>query len=114
MALAAQGAGISRPLQAAAAEARDQMIQALADQGVTGTYPDSFTTPVPVVPGQEYVASYTAYLGEYQATENFFPATVVHAPFVLPAQAGVFSYDNGFPTQTWKDSYYWVTPVFQP
>lgn len=86
----------------------------LADQGVTGTYPDSFATPVPVVPGEEYVASYTAYLGEYQATENFFPATVVHAPFVLPAHAGVFSYDNGFPTQTWNDSYYWATPVFQP
>lgn len=86
----------------------------LADQGVTGQYPSSLATPVPVVPGEEYVASYTAYLGEYQATENFFPATVVYAPVVLPAHAGVFSYDNGFPAQTWNDSYYWVSPVLQP
>lgn len=85
----------------------------LADQRVTGTYPDSLATPVPVVPGEEYVASYTAYLGEYQATENMFPATVISAPYVLPAHAGVYSYDDGFPTQTWNDSYYWVSPLLQ-
>jgi hypothetical protein len=85
----------------------------LADQRVTGTFTDPLPTPVPVVPGEEYVASYTAYLSEYQATENVFPATVIHAPFVLPAHAGVYSYNDGFPTQTWNDSHYWVTPVFQ-
>lgn len=86
----------------------------LADQRVAGAYTDPLTTPVPVVPGVEYVASYTAYLSEYQATENVFPATVIYAPFVLPAHAGVYSYDDGFPTQAWNDSHYWVTPVFQP
>jgi hypothetical protein len=86
----------------------------LADHRIAGAYPDPFPTAVPVVPGVEYVASYTAYLSEYQATENVFPATVIYAPFVLPAHAGVYSYDNGFPTQTWSDSHYWVTPVFQP
>jgi hypothetical protein len=85
----------------------------LADQHVDGAYTDPLTTPVPVVPGVEYVASYTAYLSEYQATEHVFPATVIYAPFVLPAHAGVYSYDDSFPTQTWNDSYYWVTPVLR-
>lgn len=86
----------------------------LADQHVRGAYTEPLPTPVQVAPGVEYVASYTAYLGEYQAAENVFPATVIHAPFILPAHAGVYSYDDRFPTQTWNDSHYWVTPVFQP
>lgn len=84
----------------------------LADQRVSGSHADPFPTPVPVVPGEEYVASFTSWLGVYQTSENMFPATVVHAPFILPAHAGVYSYDGGFPTQTWNDSHYWVTPEF--
>jgi hypothetical protein len=84
----------------------------LADQRVTGAFTDPLATPVPVVPGVEYVASYTAYLSEYQATEHVFPASVIYAPFILPAHAGVYSYDDRFPSQTWNDSHYWVTPVF--
>ena len=38
---------------------------------------------------------------------------MIHAPFVLPAHAGVYSYDDGFPSQTWNDSHYWVTPELQ-
>jgi len=83
----------------------------LADQHVSGSH-DPFPTPVPVVPGEEYVASFTSWRGEYQTSENMFPATVVQAPFILPAHAGVYSYGDGFPTQTWNDSHYWVTPEF--
>jgi hypothetical protein len=84
----------------------------LADQAVSSAYADPFPTPVPVVPGEEYVASFTAWRGLYRTSENVFPATVIQAPFVLPAHAGVYSYDDGFPTQTWNDSHYWVTPEF--
>ncbi|MET9230036.1 DUF4082 domain-containing protein [Lentzea sp. NPDC003310] len=85
----------------------------LADQAVTGDWAQPFATPVPVVPGEEYVASFTSYRGHYRITENAFPATVVQAPFVLPAHAGVYTYGDGFPSQTWNDSHYWVSPEFQ-
>ncbi|MFD9697572.1 DUF4082 domain-containing protein [Lentzea sp. NPDC059081] len=85
----------------------------LADRQVSTPYAEPFTTPVPVVPGEEYVASFTSWRGRYRITENLFTATVVAAPFVLPAHAGVYSYDDGFPTQAWNDSHYWVTPEFQ-
>jgi hypothetical protein len=84
----------------------------LADQAVSSAYADPFPTPVPVVPGEEYVASFTAWRGLYRTSENTFPATVIQGPFILPAHAGVYSYDDGFPTQTWNDSHYWVTPEF--
>ncbi|MEU7474561.1 DUF4082 domain-containing protein [Lentzea sp. NPDC042327] len=85
----------------------------LADQAVPGAYADAFATPVPVVPGVEYVASLTSRHGLYRASTETFPATVVRAPFVLPAHAGVYSYDDGFPTETWRDSHYWVAPELQ-
>ncbi|HEX7303798.1 DUF4082 domain-containing protein [Lentzea sp.] len=85
----------------------------LADQYVYGAYAAPFATPVPVVPGQEYVASFTSHRGHYRITENLFPAAVVQAPFVLPAHAGVYSYDDGFPSQSWNDSHYWVSPELQ-
>jgi hypothetical protein len=84
----------------------------LADQVVSGNYAMPFATPVPVVPGEEYVASFTSWRGHYRISENSFPAVVVQAPFVLPAHAGVYSYDDGFPSQTWNDSHYWVSPEF--
>ncbi|MGW6929171.1 DUF4082 domain-containing protein [Lentzea sp. NPDC054927] len=84
----------------------------LADLQVSSAYAEPFATPVPVVPGEEYVASFTSWRGLYRTSENMFPGAVVQAPFVLPAHAGVYSYDDGFPTQTWNDSHYWVTPEF--
>ncbi|MGW6441678.1 DUF4082 domain-containing protein [Lentzea sp. NPDC055074] len=84
----------------------------LADRQVSTPYAEPFATPVPVVPGEEYVASFTSWRGKYRTSENTFPATVIQSPFVLPAHAGVYSYDGGFPTQTWNDSHYWVSPEF--
>lgn len=85
----------------------------LAAKRVDSAYSEPFATPVPVVPGEEYVASFTSWRGTYRSTENMFPATVIQSPFILPAHAGVYSYGDGFPTQTWNDSHYWVTPEFQ-
>jgi hypothetical protein len=85
----------------------------LAEQVVRGGYADPFPTPVQVVPGQEYVASFTSWSGWYRTSENTFTATVIQAPFILPAHAGVYSYGDAFPTQTWNDSHYWVSPEFR-
>jgi hypothetical protein len=85
----------------------------LAEMAVTGDRPGPFPTPVPVEPGVEYVASFTTPSGRYSTTEDTFPATVIQAPLILPAQAGVYSYGGGFPTASWHDSHYWVSPLFQ-
>ncbi|HWO60944.1 MAG TPA: DUF4082 domain-containing protein [Umezawaea sp.] len=78
-----------------------------------------FDTPVPVTAGADYVVSYYTPAGGYASTEDFFTGTVVSAPFSAPhngvSGAGVYHYGDGggFPTDTWHDSYYWVSPYFQ-
>jgi hypothetical protein len=84
----------------------------LATQVVRNRYADPFPTAVAVVPGEEYVASFTSWSGQYRTSENTFPATVIQSPFILPAHAGVYSYGDAFPTYTWNDSHYWVSPEF--
>ena len=72
--------------------------------------------PRTLVPGTEYVASYTAEGGEYVSTPGYFadPLAATGNPLRAPADAGVYRYLNGGPTQrpaeTWESANYWVTP----
>ncbi|HEX6339444.1 DUF4082 domain-containing protein [Umezawaea sp.] len=78
-----------------------------------------FDPPVPVKGGADYVVSYHTPAGGYASTERYFTGTVVHAPFTAPhdgvSGAGVYHYGDGggFPTDTWRDSNYWVAPYFR-
>ncbi|MEU3650856.1 DUF4082 domain-containing protein [Lentzea sp. NPDC034063] len=74
----------------------------------------TFSTPVPVVPGTDYVVSYVTPSGGYKVTENYFVGNLVQTPFRIPVNAGVYSYDGGFPTDTWYASNYGIEPVFRP
>ncbi|GLY48939.1 DUF4082 domain-containing protein [Lentzea sp. NBRC 102530] len=74
----------------------------------------TFTTPVPVVPGEEYVVSYYTPAGGYLSTEDYFVGNLAQTPFRIPVNAGVYSYGGGFPTRTWNASSYWIQPVFRP
>ncbi|WP_394613346.1 DUF4082 domain-containing protein [Lentzea sp. JNUCC 0626] len=74
----------------------------------------TFSTPVPVTAGTEYVVSYYTPAGGYRATENYFTGNIVQTPFKIPPNAGVYSYTGGFPTDTWFGSNYWIQPVFKP
>jgi sugar lactone lactonase YvrE len=74
--------------------------------------------PVAVTAGQTYVASYYAPGGQYAYTYDFFAANPTDAG---PVQAvtpgsGVYAYGGGgvFPTENFRDSNYWVAPVFTP
>lgn len=72
-----------------------------------------FDTPVPVQPGQDYVASYFTPSGFYASAENYFDGTpIATGPFLLTGEAGVYSYGGGFPDQSWHGSNYAVEPVF--
>lgn len=75
-----------------------------------------FTTPVPVVPGTDYVVSYYTPAGGYVSSEAYFTGGIAQAPFYLPPDAGVYLYGEGggFPTNSWNASNYWVEPVFRP
>ena len=94
----------------------------LAEQASTATGFSTKVTlpaPVPVTAGTDYVVSYYTPAGGYAASEDFFTGTVVSAPFIAPHDgvhgAGVYHYgvDGGFPTDSWHDSNYWVTPYFR-
>ncbi|MFI6097774.1 DUF4082 domain-containing protein [Lentzea sp. NPDC051213] len=74
----------------------------------------TFSTPVPVQAGTEYVVSYLTPSGGYAATENYFVGGLAQAPFYAPLNAGVYRYGGGFPTDTWNASNYWVQPIFRP
>ncbi|WP_367128001.1 DUF4082 domain-containing protein [Saccharothrix sp. HUAS TT1] len=77
--------------------------------------PITFTTPVPVSTGAEYVVSYYTPEGGYVAAEDFHIGTVIRAPFVIPRDAGVYRYGEGggFPTESWNASSYSIHPVFE-
>ena len=72
--------------------------------------------PRTLVPGTEYVTSYTAEHGQYVATTGYFADPLAGAGSRLRAavDAGVYRYLNGGiaqrPTETWDHSNYWVTP----
>lgn len=83
----------------------------LASQAATGQQ-TTFTTPIPVTAGTEYVVSYFTPEGGYFATENYFTGGIAQTPFYTPVNAGVYSYDGGFPAESWHASNYWVTPKF--
>ncbi|MFI9005892.1 DUF4082 domain-containing protein [Actinosynnema sp. NPDC053489] len=65
-----------------------------------------------VVPGERYVVSYWTAGLPYRSAQWQFSGEVVSAPFRLPVAAGVYNYDGGFPTDSWHDSSYGITPVF--
>ncbi|MEU4806824.1 DUF4082 domain-containing protein [Actinosynnema sp. NPDC023587] len=94
----------------------DLVADALSGSPGTGREWVDFPTPIPVHPGQDYVVSYFSDRSwGYRASENYFTATILQAPFIVEPGAGVYHYGvhGGFPTETWHDSNYWVLPQFQ-
>jgi hypothetical protein len=72
-----------------------------------------FAAPVPILPGQRYVASYWAPEG-YWSEENKFDMPSQSGALLLPAAAGVYQYGkSGMPTASWHNSTYFVEPLLQ-
>ncbi|GIG65701.1 DUF4082 domain-containing protein [Phytomonospora endophytica] len=79
----------------------------------------ALTYPMQVQPGMSYSVSYTAFGGVYAYTYDYFadgPLTVGPLTAQNSAYLYVYRYDeNGDQlTGTWRDSSYWVDPVFVP
>ncbi|MEC4749602.1 N,N-dimethylformamidase beta subunit family domain-containing protein [Methylomicrobium sp. Wu6] len=78
----------------------------------------SFTTPIAITAGTQYVASYLAPVGRYSINSNYFSADVTSGPLTALSSAGsggngVYLYGTGgFPVNTFQATNYWVDVVF--
>jgi hypothetical protein len=66
---------------------------------------------VPVAAGATYVVSYFS-AGPYVSADGFFSAGLDVPPLHAPANAGVFRYGGGFPTESFGASNYWADVEF--
>jgi hypothetical protein len=81
-----------------------------------------FATPVAMVPGQTFIASYFATAGGYAWQHDYFADRgLTHGPVtalqsVEGNRNGVYRYNTAtaFPTDSFMDSNYWVTPLWVP
>lgn len=72
-------------------------------------------TPVRVSAGASYVVSYHAPTGGYSSDADGFVSPSTRRSIDVPAAAGVYGYgDSGFPTETWRNSNYFVDLTFTP
>ena len=76
----------------------------------------TFTSPVGVVAGTSYVASYFAPQGHYSATGQFFAGSYANGVLSATGANGRYRYgsSSGFPTSSYGATNYWVDPVFMP
>jgi hypothetical protein len=85
----------------------------------TGWQVIPLSSPVQVLPGTTYVASYFSATGDYASTENALSgAPVVRGPLSALASdgaggTGVYRYGGGVPNQTFNASNYWADVLFQ-
>ncbi len=83
-------------------------------ESASGWQQVSFSSPVPVLAGATYVASYHTTAGHYSFSGNAFVETIDKAPLHAPSNAssggnGVFAYGGGgFPNQSYNAANYGV------
>jgi len=80
----------------------------------------SFSSPVAINPGTQYVVSYYDPNGHYSVSGNGFASAVTNGPLTAVANGtsanGLYIYggNNQFPSSSFNASNYWVDPMFQP
>jgi hypothetical protein len=83
-----------------------------ANETASGWQQVNFSSPVPIVAGAMYTASYHT-SGYYSASDNYFTRPLTKGPLTAPVNAGVYAYGQGsFPTASYKSDNYWVDVVF--
>ena len=73
----------------------------------------TFSSPVRVTAGTEYLAAYRTTVGQYSVTLGTFSDAYLHGPLTVPANGGAYNYSDGFPG-TRVSTNYLVDLVFQP
>lgn len=72
----------------------------------------TFDAPVKIAAGTKYVAAYTAPAGRYTGDRNALSPSRPATNGVLTATRGVYTYRGGLPTETYRNSNYYVDVVF--
>lgn len=80
--------------------------------GAPGWTTANFGTPVTITAGSTYVASYYAPNGHYSADLNYYSAQYVNTPLQSVGAGGVYTYSNGFPDDSYRESNYYVDVLF--
>jgi hypothetical protein len=86
-----------------------------ANETASGWQQVTFSSPVTLIPGTTYVASYHTTTGFYSADGGYFATAVTNESLTAPAgNNGVYAYGSSsiFPTGTWNSTNYWVDVVF--
>ncbi|PKH40693.1 Ig-like domain-containing protein [Nocardioides alpinus] len=94
-----------------------------APAATTGWQDLTFAKPVAISPGRTYVASYYSPATRYAFAYGYFREQLVRGPVtalrgVADDPNGVHCYDvatqcESFPIRSFRDSTYWVTPIWQ-
>lgn len=90
-----------------------------AGETATGWQTTLFSSPVPIVAGQQYTVSYTAPQGRYAYEEWYWPykaraTSPLHAPSTSgTSAAGVYGSAGTHPTTTYRDANYFVDVAFE-
>ena len=85
-----------------------------ANETAQGWQQVNFSTPVPIVAGATYTASYFAPNGHYAAESGYFATAFTGGVLRVPANGGVYAYgaQSVFPSDAYQATNYWVSPVF--
>jgi hypothetical protein len=83
----------------------------IGEGGHPGFFEIALNPRVKLTPGMTYTATYLAEHGCYVEEQHGFDAPRVIGPLRFPAEAGVYEYGGGFPTNAWEATNYYVTPV---
>ncbi|NVM94382.1 DUF4082 domain-containing protein [Arthrobacter wenxiniae] len=83
------------------------------NESTTGWQTATFSTPVAVTAGTEYIAGYTNTTGTYSATPGAYGGDTDIGPLHVPAGDGMYSYTSNFPSNSSAASYL-VDVIFQP
>jgi hypothetical protein len=91
-------------------------------EGSSGWQQVFFSSPVPIIAGTTYVASYFTPGGDYSVTSAYFASAGADAPPLhalangVDGTNGVFLYgtNGGFPTNSFNSTNYWVDAIYIP
>ena len=92
-----------------------------SNETASGWQSATFSSPIAVTAGTDYVVSYHTSAGYYSATSGYFNTAATNGPLTAPQSSvnagnGLFAYGAGatFPTGTYNATNYWVDVYYQP
>ncbi|WP_245919911.1 DUF4082 domain-containing protein [Melittangium boletus] len=89
------------------------------DGRIPGWQEGTLSSPVPITAGTTYVVSYYSSNGQFARDVDGFASALVSGNLTAPASVGgngvyVYATGGGFPTNSYKDTNYWVDVRFTP